>query len=396
MAGQAIATRVNGTLYFLQSDHLGSTSLMTNTSGYSVSGTTARYLPYGGYRTTPTAGLTEMGYTGHHQNDSIGLIYMNARFFVPSLGRFASADTIVPSPGNPQSYNRYTYTRNNPIMLVDPSGHADIACPDICPDVPGGPGPETPDACVIHPAQCTGSSGGNTQQSQSGGSALPQQSSAMPICMSNNPLCTPNPMLSQLEEWEIKLIILVAYYETLGLGGQGSDQYEAILYMIINLYLAKYADLGVGQLVLGSTTYSVTAGLFAQWSRDTYSDEEIANLAWNHYAIEGGTYYGASLDPTGLEVGIARSVIALYGRGGNDPTNGGLYFGHLGSRQLAQDYADRFDALAISQGITNHSTGVIAPNNPLVEYTAYGPRWLVYSNYYPPCRVEGNGDCKGD
>lgn len=123
MAGQAIATRVNGTLYFLQSDHLGSTSLMTNSSGYSVSGTTARYLPYGGYRTTPTAGLTEMGYTGHHHNDSLGLIYMNARFFVLSLGRFATADSIVPSPANPQSHNRYTYVLGNPLRLVDPSGH---------------------------------------------------------------------------------------------------------------------------------------------------------------------------------------------------------------------------------------------------------------------------------
>jgi hypothetical protein len=31
------------------------------------------------------------------------------------LGRFASADTIVPDPTNPQQYNRYTYTLNNPM-----------------------------------------------------------------------------------------------------------------------------------------------------------------------------------------------------------------------------------------------------------------------------------------
>ena len=49
--------------------------------------------------------------------------------FVPSpprivvLGRFAQADAIDPNPGGPQSLNRYSYVRNNPLRYVDPSGH---------------------------------------------------------------------------------------------------------------------------------------------------------------------------------------------------------------------------------------------------------------------------------
>ncbi len=43
--------------------------------------------------------------------------------YSPRVGRFLSADTIVPSPGNPQSLNRYAYTLNNPIAYVDPTGH---------------------------------------------------------------------------------------------------------------------------------------------------------------------------------------------------------------------------------------------------------------------------------
>lgn len=39
------------------------------------------------------------------------------------LNRFASADTIVPDPTNPQSFNRYSYVHNNPIRFNDPSGH---------------------------------------------------------------------------------------------------------------------------------------------------------------------------------------------------------------------------------------------------------------------------------
>jgi RHS repeat-associated protein len=67
-------------------------------------------------------------YTGQRQEESLGLYFYNARWYDPSLGRFAQADTIVPSPGNPQSLNRYTYTFNNPLKYVDPTGHE--PCPD--------------------------------------------------------------------------------------------------------------------------------------------------------------------------------------------------------------------------------------------------------------------------
>lgn len=53
----------------------------------------------------------------------LGLLYYGARFYVPGIGRFASADTIVPNPANPQSYNRYSYVHNNPLNLTDPTGH---------------------------------------------------------------------------------------------------------------------------------------------------------------------------------------------------------------------------------------------------------------------------------
>ena len=79
----------------------------------------------------PTAALTDIGYTGHRHNNTgssdLGLIYMNARYYVPGIGRFASADTIVPNPSSPQSFNRYTYVRNNPLKRIDPTGHVDCS-----------------------------------------------------------------------------------------------------------------------------------------------------------------------------------------------------------------------------------------------------------------------------
>jgi len=46
-----------------------------------------------------------------------------ARSYSPALGRFISADTIVPRAGNPQALNRYMYVLGNVLRLIDPSGH---------------------------------------------------------------------------------------------------------------------------------------------------------------------------------------------------------------------------------------------------------------------------------
>jgi hypothetical protein len=52
---------------------------------------------------------------------------MNARYYLPEVGRFVSPDSIVPEPDNPQSYNRYSYVRNNPLNFTDPTGHCIVA-----------------------------------------------------------------------------------------------------------------------------------------------------------------------------------------------------------------------------------------------------------------------------
>jgi RHS repeat-associated protein len=104
---------------------------MRRADGTWVNNNRAHYTAYGSYMIKPGAnvnpGISDRGYTGHRHNNTgtydLGLIYMNARYYLPEVGRFISPDTIVPDPSNPQSYNRYSYTRNNPVNLTDPTGH---------------------------------------------------------------------------------------------------------------------------------------------------------------------------------------------------------------------------------------------------------------------------------
>ncbi|MCH6255511.1 pre-toxin TG domain-containing protein [Puniceicoccaceae bacterium K14] len=70
-----------------------------------------------------TADWATRGFTGHEMLDDIGLIHMNGRIYDPLVGRFLSADKVVQFPSDLQSYNRYTYVRNNPLSLIDPTGY---------------------------------------------------------------------------------------------------------------------------------------------------------------------------------------------------------------------------------------------------------------------------------
>ena len=128
----------NGTTYFAQHDHLGSTRLLMQ-----VNGTTGQnswdYYPFGeivtsGYDTTHL-------FTGDEYDSESNLDHTQFRQYSSSLGRWMSPDPAglaAVDPTNPQSWNRYSYVLNNPLALIDPLGLSD--CPDdksTCGDDPG-------------------------------------------------------------------------------------------------------------------------------------------------------------------------------------------------------------------------------------------------------------------
>ena len=66
--------------------------------------------------------MTTRGYTGHEHLEEFDFIHMNGRVYDPTIGRFLSADPHIQDPYDSQSYNRYTYVKNNPLKYTDPSG----------------------------------------------------------------------------------------------------------------------------------------------------------------------------------------------------------------------------------------------------------------------------------
>lgn len=120
-----------GTSY-LTSDHLGSTRVVTKADGT----VKARYdyLPFGeelgsgiGQRTTGMgynlADSTKQKFTQKERDSESGLDYFEARYYSSAMGRFTSADSTGGGTTDPQTLNRYTYTINNPLKYVDPTGH---------------------------------------------------------------------------------------------------------------------------------------------------------------------------------------------------------------------------------------------------------------------------------
>lgn len=119
---QRLAARTStGELHFYHGDHLGSSNIVTDNSGQLVE--LAEYSPYGSLARREGAVEVAHKFTGHRQDAVNGLVFAQARYYDPSLGRFISADPTVQSPDDPQDLNRYAYARNNPINLVDPSGY---------------------------------------------------------------------------------------------------------------------------------------------------------------------------------------------------------------------------------------------------------------------------------
>ncbi len=128
------ATPTSGGTSYLTADNLGTPRIITGLNG----AVKARhdYMPFGEELYAGTGGRTGAGgqgyiadevrqkFTSYERDGETGLDYAKARYFSSTHGRFTSVDPMLgsASPTNPQTWNRYSYTLNNPLRYTDPSG----------------------------------------------------------------------------------------------------------------------------------------------------------------------------------------------------------------------------------------------------------------------------------
>jgi RHS repeat-associated protein len=122
----------NGTTY-TTTDALGSPRLLTNAQAAVVS--RHDYAPFGEELSSQLGGRSSQSqqymvddlrkkFTGQERDSESSLDYFYARYYGSAQGRFTSADPLLSSGkgANPQTWNRYSYTLNDPLNLSDPSG----------------------------------------------------------------------------------------------------------------------------------------------------------------------------------------------------------------------------------------------------------------------------------
>jgi RHS repeat-associated protein len=110
----------SGTATYPLTDGVGSVRGRTDSSGALIG--TADYDVFGMPRGSTGTGGT-FGYSGEQTDPETGQLHLRARQYAPGLGRFTSADRVIPNAGGTQGYNAYAYVANNPGTWTDPSGH---------------------------------------------------------------------------------------------------------------------------------------------------------------------------------------------------------------------------------------------------------------------------------
>jgi RHS repeat-associated protein len=124
IGGNAIVVKTGGisTLYYVHPDHLGSFAVITDVMGNIVQ--KCSYDAWGNrkFEVKDPSLIFDRCFTGHEHLDEFGLINMNGRMYDPVVGRFLSPDPYVQAPDFSQSFNRYSYALNNPLIYTDPSG----------------------------------------------------------------------------------------------------------------------------------------------------------------------------------------------------------------------------------------------------------------------------------
>ena len=110
----------SGYTYYTQNAHGDVVNLTDSTGAITKS---YKYDAFGVEQNVDDADDNAFRYCGEYYDSESGTIYLRARYYDPTIGRFISRDSVTGENTDPLSLNLYTYCHNNPIIGIDPSGH---------------------------------------------------------------------------------------------------------------------------------------------------------------------------------------------------------------------------------------------------------------------------------
>ena len=125
--GKRIARIVDATTLIYHKDVRGSSKVVTNSQGQLVE--ERHYYPFGDEYNAPPISSIPMTrrFNDKEYDSSTGLYYYGKRYYDKVTGRWISKDPYYSSNpskaiSNPQRFNLYSYTLNDPINYIDPDG----------------------------------------------------------------------------------------------------------------------------------------------------------------------------------------------------------------------------------------------------------------------------------
>jgi RHS repeat-associated protein len=106
--------------YYLFNGH-GDVVQLANTTGDGVK--SYDYDAFGVEKNIDPNDVNVFRYCGEYWDKETGTVYLRARYYSPSVGRFITEDSVWGKDADPLSLNLYTYCYNNPVNGIDPTGH---------------------------------------------------------------------------------------------------------------------------------------------------------------------------------------------------------------------------------------------------------------------------------
>jgi len=120
--GEVLTERVFIYKYFYLHDRLGSVRQLVNTSGNVVN--TYTYDPWGNAFPSETSETVDndIEFANYQWDDTVGMYYLNARWYDPVILRFTGRDPVRGGFREPLTLHAYLYCMNDPLNATDPTG----------------------------------------------------------------------------------------------------------------------------------------------------------------------------------------------------------------------------------------------------------------------------------